>query len=114
MGEDRLGVIKGTLEYLVLETLRGHGEMHGFEILEWIRETTRDELVIEEGALYPALHRMKRRGWLDAEWGISDKGRRAKYYRLTDEGRAALTEEETTWDRYVRAVERLRARSGEA
>lgn len=114
MGADRLDVIKGTLEYLVLETLRGRGEMHGFEILEWIRETTEDALVIEEGALYPALHRMERRDWLDAEWGVSDKGRRAKYYRLTDAGRAALTEEESTWVRYVQAVDRLRERGAQA
>ncbi len=107
MRNKRLALLQGTLEHLVLQTLKQGETMHGFEVLEWIRSTTGGELVIEEGALYPALHRMERRGWLAAEWGVSPKGRRAKYYRLTKKGRAALANEEAKWGRYVEAVARL-------
>ena len=107
MRSKRLDLLQGTLEHLVLQTLKQRDTMHGFEVLEWIRSTTGGELVIEEGALYPALHRMERRGWLAAEWGISPKGRRAKYYRLTKKGRAALASEEAKWGRYVEAVAKL-------
>ncbi len=103
----RLDLLQGTLEHLVLQTLKQCDTMHGFEILEWIRGTTGGELVIEEGALYPALHRMERRGWLAAEWGVSPKGRRAKYYRLTKKGRAALATEEAKWSPNVEAVAKL-------
>ncbi len=107
MCDKRLDLLQGTLEHLVLQTLKQRDTMHGFEVLEWIRSTTGGELVIEEGALYPALHRMESRGWLAAEWGVSPKGRRAKYYRLTKKGRAALASEEAKWGRYVEAVAKL-------
>ncbi len=107
MNTEPLSVIKGTLELLVLKSLAKNQEAHGFEILEWIERTTAQALMIEEGALYPALHRMEKRGLLDSVWGVSDKGRRAKYYRLTEEGRAALTAQEGSWERYVEAVARL-------
>jgi transcriptional regulator len=108
-----LDLLKGTLELLVLKTLAGGGELHGFQILDWIRDTTDDALVVEEGALYPALHRMEKRGWLSATWAVSEKGRRAKYYRLTAAGRKALRREENTWDRYTEAVRKLTARAAE-
>ena len=111
MSEDGLDVLPGTLEMLVLKTLAGGGELHGFGILDWIRETTEDDLVIEEGALYPALHRMEKRGWLTSDWGVSDKGRRARYYRLTGAGREALSAREDRWERYVDAVARLTRRA---
>ncbi|MGD8320172.1 MAG: PadR family transcriptional regulator [Gemmatimonadota bacterium] len=107
MPEDTLAVLKGTLDFLALRTLAGGQELHGFQILDWIHHATGEELQVEEGALYPALHRMEKRGWLAARWGTSDKGRRAKYYRLTAAGRAALEEEEQRWVRYVAAVERV-------
>lgn len=107
MTEDGLAVLKGTLEFLALRTLAAHTELHGFEILDYIHRTTGNELQIEEGALYPALHRMEKRGWLTSNWGVSDKGRRARYYALTRKGRAALAAEEERWARYVRAVGRL-------
>ena len=113
MSDDSLDVVQGTLELLVLKTLDAHEQLHGFGILDWIRETSDDELDIEEGALYPALHRMEKRGWLSSEWGISEKGRRARYYRLTAAGRKALTAESRRWDRYVEMVARLTARTGE-
>jgi PadR family transcriptional regulator, regulatory protein PadR len=107
MPNDSLSVLKGTLEFLALRTLSTQGELHGFEILDYIHQTTDQELQIEEGALYPALHRMEKRGWVASRWGVSEKGRRARYYALTAAGRNALVEEEDRWARYVTAVGRL-------
>jgi len=83
--------------------------MHGFELLNWVRHTSDEQLILEEGALYPALHRMESRGWLDAKWAISDKGRRAKYYRVTPEGRRALARAQQGWMDYVHAVAQVMA-----
>lgn len=102
-----LDVVQGTLELLALKTLGAGGELHGFAILEWIRNATDDELIVEDGALYHALHRMRDRGWLEADWGVSEKGRRARYYRLTAAGRRALREEDARWTRYVQAVAKI-------
>jgi PadR family transcriptional regulator PadR len=102
-----LAVVHGTLELLVLKTLASGDALHGFAILDFIRRVTEDQLVLEEGALYPALHRMERRGWLLSDWGVSEKGRRAKYYRLSKVGKAALEEEERRWTAYVEAVARI-------
>ena len=102
-----MGPVQGTLELLVLKSLEAGGEMHGFGILDWMRRTTGEEIVVEDGALYHALHRMKKRGWVSAEWGVSDKGRRARYYGLTEKGRSALADEEARWSRYVEAVARI-------
>lgn len=102
-----LTVVQGTLELLVLKTLASGHPMHGFAVLDHIRCATGDRLVVEEGALYPALHRMERRGWLLSDWGVSEKGRRARYYRLSTSGRAALAEEEGKWAAYVEAVARI-------
>lgn len=109
---DQLAVVRGTLELLVLNTLADANPMHGFAILDWIRESTRDALLIEEGALYPALHRMEERGWLAAEWAVSEKGRRAKYYSLTAAGKKALVREEARWSRYVEAMDQVAGRDG--
>jgi transcriptional regulator len=81
--------------------------MHGFELLRWIEEASNGSLLLEEGALYPALHRLEKRGWLEAEWAVSEKGRRAKYYSLTARGRRAFSSEARAWDRYVQAVARV-------
>ena len=80
-------ILPGTLELLIMKAFVGAESIHGFDILRWLQAATDEELVLEEGSLYPALHRMERRGWLEPEWGISDRGRRAKYYRLTGAGR---------------------------
>lgn len=112
MPDDSLAVLKGTLEFLALRTLARQEELHGFEILDHIHRATQQELQVEEGALYPALHRMEKRGWLESRWGVSEKGRRARYYALTTEGRAALGEEEDRWARYVTAVGRLAPEAG--
>ena len=100
-------VVQGTLELLVLKTLSRGEAMHGFEILRWLTHVTKGELVVEEGALYPALHRLERRGWLVAEWGVSEKGRRAKYYTINARGRSELAAEEDRWNRYVNAWQRI-------
>jgi PadR family transcriptional regulator, regulatory protein PadR len=105
MNED-LQVVQGTLDVLVLKTL-SWGPRHGYEIARWIRDTTAEELNVEDRALYVALHRMEQRKWLESEWGVSDNNRRAKYYRLTKEGRAQLGAEAKRWSRYARAVSRV-------
>lgn len=113
MPDSPLAVVQGTLELLVLKALHAAGqELHGFAILDFIRRATDEQLVLEEGALYPALHRMQKRGWLSADWGVSEKGRRAKYYGLTTAGKDALTEEGRRWAAYVVAVERISTGAG--
>jgi len=107
MADTRLSVLQGTLELLILKTLSGGEELHGFAILEWIRDRTDEELLVEDGALYHALHRMQERGWVSSGWGVSEKGRRARYYRLTTRGRNALVREEERWRRYVEAVAKI-------
>src|SRR5262249_54629077 len=89
MGKDSIDLLQGTLDVLVLKTLL-RGPMHGYSIAESIQQTSDDVLRVEEGSLYPALHRLERRGWVDAEWGLSENNRRAKYYRLTKTGRKQL------------------------
>ena len=101
--ERTLELLRGTLDLLVLKTL-SWGPMHGLAVLQWIERTTRQQLQIEEGALYPALHRLEEKGLLDAEWGHTDEGRRAKYYRLTASGRRQLIAELSKWERYAEAV----------
>ena len=93
----------GTLDILILKALTW-GPRHGYAIGRWIRETTKDVLAVQEGALYPALHRMEHRGWVTSEWGLSENNRRAKYYRMTAEGRKVLRERTESWERLVAAV----------
>jgi PadR family transcriptional regulator PadR len=93
----------GTLDVLILKSL-SWGPMHGYGIGRWIRQTTEDGLTVQEGALYPALHRLQRRGWLEEEWGVTETGREAKYYRLTPAGRRQLRHEVARWRAYARAV----------
>jgi len=103
MPSNDLDLLRGTFDLLLLKTL-SRGPMHGLAVLRWIESATRDRLQIEEGALYPALHRLEQRGWLEAEWGYTDKGRRAKYYQLTPAGRRQLAAELSKWSRYSEAV----------
>jgi PadR family transcriptional regulator PadR len=98
-----LDLLQGTLDLLILKTL-AWSPMHGYGIAQWIRERTRDDLQIEDGALYTALHRLERRGLIEAEWGLSDNNRKAKYYRLTASGRKQLRAQSERWARYARAV----------
>ena len=99
-------LLHGTLDALVLKTL-SWGPRHGYAVARWLEETTGDALRIEEGSLYPALYRMERRGWIEAEWGISELGRRAKFYRLTAGGRAQLVTETERWSSFAEAVSRV-------
>ncbi len=96
-------LIQGTLEMLILKALI-RGPMHGYAVAEWIHQTSQQVLKVEEGALYPALHRLELRGVLKAEWGLSDNNRRAKFYRLTAEGKRRLNTESQRWTRLSAAV----------
>jgi PadR family transcriptional regulator PadR len=107
MSNPPLNPVSGTLELLILRTLGAGSELHGFGILEWIKVATEGELIVEDGALYHALHRMERREWIGSEWGISEKGRRARYYHITKVGSGILKEEEGRWSRYVEAVAKI-------
>ncbi|MFW6078495.1 MAG: PadR family transcriptional regulator [Gemmatimonadota bacterium] len=107
MASEGVEVVQGTLELLILKTLSRGEAMHGFGVLRWLRETTDGALLVEEGALYPALHRMERRGWIEGEWAVSEKGRRAKYYTLTAVGREELARAEAKWTRYLRVWEQI-------
>ena len=104
----KIDLIQGTLDVLVLKTL-SWGPLHGYAIARFIKRATGDTLQIEEGALYPALHRMEQRGWVVSDWGLSENNRRAKFYKLAPKGRKALRTEASTWQRYVEAVEMLLA-----
>jgi PadR family transcriptional regulator, regulatory protein PadR len=106
MPRDDLPLLQGTLDVLVLKTL-SWGARHGYEIARWIRDTTDAELQVEDRALYVALHRMEERGWLEAEWGMTENNRRAKYYRLTGDGRGQLTAKADSWRRYATAVSKV-------
>ena len=99
------GLLQGTVELLVLKTLTW-GPMHGYGIASWIESVTEDVLRVEEGSLYPALYRMTRKGWIKGEWGVSENNRRAKFYRLTAEGRRQFAEQSTGWQRLAGAVSR--------
>ena len=98
-----LELIRGTLDLLILKTLSWK-PMHGLAIVRWIESATQEQLMIEEGALYPALHRMEQKGWLAGDWGYTEQGRKVKTYKLTPQGRRQLTAELSRWDRYTAAV----------
>ncbi len=113
MPEARNDLLPGTLDVLVLKTLAG-GKEHGYGIARRIRSTSKDVLRVEEGSLYPALHRMERKGWIRAQWGLSEANRRAKFYSLTRSGRRQLDAETASWNVFSEAVGRvLRARPAE-
>ena len=99
-------LLHGTLDALVLKTL-SWGPRHGFAILRWIEETSDDAIQVEEGSLYPALYRLEERGWIEAEWGESELGRKAKLYRLTAVGKKQLRAETEEWARFAGAVSRI-------
>src|SRR5690349_25045989 len=106
VAEQDVDLIQGTLNVLILKTL-SWGPRNGYAIAQWVREATEGDIELEEGALYPALHRMEHRGWLSADWGLSENNRRAKFYRLTPAGRAALRARTASWERLVSAVGRV-------
>ena len=102
----RVDLLQGTLDMLILKALTWES-MHGYGIANWLQEMTEQALVVEEGSLYPALHRLARRGWVKAEWGVSENNRRAKYYTLTAEGRRQLANEAKSWNRFTSVVSRV-------
>ena len=99
----RVDLLQGTLDLLILRTLL-FGPTHGHAIARHIKQTSEELLRIETGSLYPALHRLEGRGWIAASWELSDKGKRAKYYRLTNAGRKQLSAERTKWETFARAM----------
>jgi PadR family transcriptional regulator, regulatory protein PadR len=106
MGKANPDVLQGTLDMLILKTL-AHGPQHGYGIAVHVQQVSDEALRVEEGSLYPALHRIEQAGWISSEWGTSENNRRAKYYRLTAVGRKQLAKEEETWDRLTQAVSKV-------
>jgi transcriptional regulator len=103
VSKDDLDLMQGTLDLLILKTL-SWGPRHGYDVARWILDVTDSVLRVDEGALYPALHRLERRGLIESEWGLSENNRRAKYYQLTADGREQLRSRSTRWARYAAAV----------
>jgi PadR family transcriptional regulator, regulatory protein PadR len=103
-----LDLLQGTLDLIVLKSL-SWGPMHGFGLSRWIQHTTEDLLQVEEGSLYPALYRMENRGWIKAQWALTENGRRAKYYRLTARGRKQLDAESESWTQLTGAIGKIMA-----
>ena len=99
-------MLHGTLDALILKTL-SWGVRHGYGIARWIEDATDGAVEVEEGSLYPALYRMERRGWIDAEWGTSELGRKAKFYRITAKGRKQLAADTAQWTRFSAAVSKV-------
>lgn len=103
---EKNALLHGTLDALILKGL-SRGARHGYGIARWLEERTDEVLKVEEGSLYPALYRLEKRGWIEAEWGRSELGRRAKFYRLTAVGEARLAAEVEQWERFSAAVSRV-------
>ncbi len=106
MNKQAVEMLQGTLDVLILKTL-SWGPRHGYAVARWLQQVTEDVLQIEEGSLYPALHRLERRGWVESEWGVSENNRRAKYYRITTDGRRQLRAESSTWSAFSEAVSKV-------
>ena len=106
MEKTRLELVRGTLDVLILKSLVW-GPLHGYAITSLIRRQSDEALLVEEGTLYPALWRMESRGFVEAEWGLSDNNRKAKYYKLTSQGRRYLRSETKTWEAYAKAVAKI-------
>jgi transcriptional regulator len=108
MADAETNLLRSSLDLLILKAL-SWGPRHGYAVSEWIAAASHEALVIEEGTLYPALHRLERKQWVRAEWGISDNNRRAKFYALTPAGRAELRTEVPVWNRLVASIARALA-----
>jgi PadR family transcriptional regulator PadR len=102
------GLLRGTLDVLILKAL-SWGPRHGYAVAAWINAVTEGQVLVEEGPLYTALHRLEKNGWLTAQWGYSENNRRAKYYELSRVGRKELRDETSSWERYSRAIGRALA-----
>lgn len=106
MAKTPIDLLQGTLDLLILKTL-SWGPAHGYSIARWIEQLTGQVLQVGEGSLYPALHRLEERGWVEAEWRRSENNRRAKFYRLTTPGRSQLRTEAVMWERFVDAMAKV-------
>lgn len=104
MGRQKNDILQGTLGLLVLKALESQGPMHGYGLTAHIHEQSLDLLRIEEGSLYPALHRMEQDGWVRSEWGLTEKGRKARFYALTASGQEQLLRERESWSRLTKGV----------
>lgn len=109
MGESRQDILRGTLDLLILKTLDTMGPMHGWGIAKRIEQLSKDVLNLNQGTLYPALLRLQQKGWIEAEWGLSDHNRRAKFYSLTKAGRKQLKLETAEWEQMAAIVARVLA-----
>ena len=107
MARGRNDILQGTLALLVLRTLEVSGAMHGYAITSHIQMVSADLLRVEEGSLYPALHRMEQDGWLRSTWGVTEKNREARFYAITAKGRRQLAEEQASWSRLTEGVDRV-------
>ena len=107
MGTKKNDILQGTLTLLVLRSVEARGPLHGYALCGHIQRVSAELLRVEEGSLYPALHRMEQEGWLAASWRLTEKGRRAKYYTITPRGRAQLAAERESWERLTRGVSRV-------
>ena len=107
MARHKNDILQGTLALLVLRTLDVLGRSHGYAISEHILRVSRDQLRVEEGSLYPALHRMEQEGWVRAEWGVTEKNRQARFYTLTAAGKRQLAAEQESWNRLTESVGRV-------
>ena len=107
MGQGKNDILQGTLVLLILKTLASHKRLHGYAITNHIQQVSADLLRVEEGSLYPALHRMEQRGWLKSDWGITEKNREARFYSLTPAGRRQLAQEEESWAKLTDGVRRV-------
>ena len=107
MADQKADLLKGTLDMLILKAV-SLGPLHGYGIIQRIRQMSDEMLDVEQGSLYPALYRIEQRGWVSSQWEVSETGRRAKFYALTDLGRRQLQDEEASWDRLVLAITKMR------
>ena len=107
MGSPRADLLQGTLDLLILKAL-SVGPRHGYGMIQRIRQLSDDMLAVEQGALYPALYRIEQKGWVSSRWGVTETGRRAKFYALTRAGRTQLRIEEESWDRLAMAIAKVR------
>ncbi|MES1210973.1 MAG: PadR family transcriptional regulator [Acidobacteriota bacterium] len=107
MNEQKADLLKGTLDMLILKAV-ALGPLHGYGIIQRIRQMSGEMLDVEQGSLYPALYRNEQRGWVSSQWDVNETGRRAKFYTLNEAGRRQLEAEEASWDRLVLAVARMR------
>jgi transcriptional regulator len=113
MGDSKLDLLQGTLDLMVLQTLAAMGEQHGYGIARRIEQVSGDEVLLNQGTIYASLVRLQQRGWIDAEWGVSDNNRKAKFYSITKRGRKQLAEDAAYWQRLAAVMGRVMEQSRE-